>query len=274
MVGPDDGLEATLDACRATDGRGFELAIQPEALGTADAVGAAAGLIDRDGVGARARSRRAAGRRRGVARPVGVPPRLRRGRDDGHRRARRSARLRPRRARRGRRRSCASSRPRRPGMPTSASLRSPRSTRGSSPSMAARCSTRFPRSAPRTPSGERYLPEVLAILRERGLRVATAAAGDPAVVLGVNDRADLAAVRAEAQRRIHERHMLAGVTIVQPSSTTIDVAVEIGEDSVDRTVQPAARDDARRPRRHGRPAQHADRRPGRRPGGACCTRTW
>jgi bifunctional UDP-N-acetylglucosamine pyrophosphorylase/glucosamine-1-phosphate N-acetyltransferase len=79
---------------------------------------------------------------------------------------------------------------------------------------------------------ERYLPEVLAILRERGERVATIAAGDPAVVLGVNDRADLAVVRAEAQRRIHERHMLAGVTIVQPSSTTIDVAVEIGEDSV------------------------------------------
>ncbi|MGA2755877.1 MAG: bifunctional UDP-N-acetylglucosamine diphosphorylase/glucosamine-1-phosphate N-acetyltransferase GlmU [Solirubrobacteraceae bacterium] len=79
---------------------------------------------------------------------------------------------------------------------------------------------------------ERYLPEVLAILRERGARIATIAASDPAVVLGVNDRVGLAVVRAEAQRRIQERHMLAGVTIVQPATTTIDVGVEIGEDSV------------------------------------------
>jgi bifunctional UDP-N-acetylglucosamine pyrophosphorylase/glucosamine-1-phosphate N-acetyltransferase len=80
--------------------------------------------------------------------------------------------------------------------------------------------------------GERYLPEVLAILRARGLRVTTLAAADAAVVLGVNDRADLAAVRAEAQRRIQERHMLAGVTIVQPATTSIDATVEIGADTV------------------------------------------
>jgi bifunctional UDP-N-acetylglucosamine pyrophosphorylase/glucosamine-1-phosphate N-acetyltransferase len=79
---------------------------------------------------------------------------------------------------------------------------------------------------------ERYLPDVLGILRARGAAIGTFAASDPAVVLGVNDRVGLAAVRAEAQRRIHERHMLAGVTIVQPSSTSIDVAVAIGEDTV------------------------------------------
>jgi len=80
--------------------------------------------------------------------------------------------------------------------------------------------------------GERYLPDVLVVLREQGARVATLTAADAAIVLGVNDRVDLAAVRAEAQRRIHERHMLAGVTIVQPSTTSIDVGVEIGSDSV------------------------------------------
>jgi bifunctional UDP-N-acetylglucosamine pyrophosphorylase/glucosamine-1-phosphate N-acetyltransferase len=83
--------------------------------------------------------------------------------------------------------------------------------------------------------GERYLPDVLAILRARGARIATFAASDPAVVLGVNDRVGLAAVRVEAQQRIQERHMLAGVTIVQPSTTSIDVAVAIGEDTV---IQP------------------------------------
>jgi bifunctional UDP-N-acetylglucosamine pyrophosphorylase / glucosamine-1-phosphate N-acetyltransferase len=39
-------------------------------------------------------------------------------------------------------------------------------------------------------------------------------------------------VRAVAQRRIHERHMLAGVTIVDPATTVIDVDVRIGQDAV------------------------------------------
>jgi bifunctional UDP-N-acetylglucosamine pyrophosphorylase/glucosamine-1-phosphate N-acetyltransferase len=50
--------------------------------------------------------------------------------------------------------------------------------------------------------------------------------------LGVNDRVGLAAVRAVAQRRIHERHMRAGVTIVDPTSTVIDADVQIGQDAV------------------------------------------
>ena len=79
---------------------------------------------------------------------------------------------------------------------------------------------------------ERYLPDVLELLVRAGARVATLAAPDPAALAGVNDRAELASVRAEAQRRIHRRHMLAGVTIVQPASTTIDVEVTIGEDTV------------------------------------------
>jgi bifunctional UDP-N-acetylglucosamine pyrophosphorylase/glucosamine-1-phosphate N-acetyltransferase len=80
--------------------------------------------------------------------------------------------------------------------------------------------------------GERYLPEVLEVLARAGAKLATVAAPDAATLAGVNDRAELARVRVEAQRRIHERHMLAGVTIVQPASTTIDVAVAIGADTV------------------------------------------
>ena len=55
---------------------------------------------------------------------------------------------------------------------------------------------------------------------------------DEALVLGVNDRATLARVRALAQRAIHERHMLAGVGIVDPAATVIDIDVEIGQDTV------------------------------------------
>src|SRR6476660_5726818 len=48
--------------------------------------------------------------------------------------------------------------------------------------------------------------------------------------MGVNNRLDLAAVEAEGRRRILERHMLAGVTVVDPGSTWIDAGVEIGAD--------------------------------------------
>jgi bifunctional UDP-N-acetylglucosamine pyrophosphorylase/glucosamine-1-phosphate N-acetyltransferase len=49
--------------------------------------------------------------------------------------------------------------------------------------------------------------------------------------MGINDRVALAEARAVAQARIHERHMRAGVTIVDPASTVIDVSVEIGQDA-------------------------------------------
>jgi bifunctional UDP-N-acetylglucosamine pyrophosphorylase/glucosamine-1-phosphate N-acetyltransferase len=80
--------------------------------------------------------------------------------------------------------------------------------------------------------GERYLPEVLTVLRGAGETVATHAASDPVIVLGVNDRRDLAALTAHAQQRIQAAHMLAGVTIVAPASTNIDVDVQIGPDTV------------------------------------------
>jgi bifunctional UDP-N-acetylglucosamine pyrophosphorylase/glucosamine-1-phosphate N-acetyltransferase len=79
--------------------------------------------------------------------------------------------------------------------------------------------------------GELYLPDVVPILRGRERSVAAYEIADDSE-LGVNDRAQLAAVRAIAQRRIHERHMLAGVTIVDPVTTVIDVNVRIAQDAV------------------------------------------
>ncbi len=79
--------------------------------------------------------------------------------------------------------------------------------------------------------GEYYLPDVLPILREHERTVAAYEIAD-AGELGVNDRVGLATVRAVAQRRIHERHMLAGVTIVDPAATVIDADVEIGRDTL------------------------------------------
>ena len=80
--------------------------------------------------------------------------------------------------------------------------------------------------------GEFYLPDVLPIIRDHERTVVAHELEDPAETLGINDRVALANVTQIAQRRIHERHMLAGVTIVAPDATIIDAAVEIGQDSV------------------------------------------
>ena len=80
--------------------------------------------------------------------------------------------------------------------------------------------------------GEQYLPDVALILREDERSVLAQEISDPGSTLGVNDRAQLAQARALAQRRIQERLMLAGVTIVDPASTDIDVGVEVAADAV------------------------------------------
>ena len=90
----------------------------------------------------------------------------------------------------------------------------------------------LPRLSTDNAQGELYLPQVLDVLRADGAKVAAHVVDDEALVLGVNDRASLARVRALAQHAIHERHMLAGVGIVDPAATVIDVDVEIGEDTL------------------------------------------
>ncbi len=78
--------------------------------------------------------------------------------------------------------------------------------------------------------GEYYLPDVLAILRAGGHPVGGHQLGDPLEMFNVNDRVQLARATAEAQRRIHTAHMLAGATIVSPQTTTIDAGVQLAED--------------------------------------------
>jgi bifunctional UDP-N-acetylglucosamine pyrophosphorylase/glucosamine-1-phosphate N-acetyltransferase len=80
--------------------------------------------------------------------------------------------------------------------------------------------------------GELYLPQVLDLLRAEGQAVAAHMLEDESLVLGVNDRVALARVRRLAQLAIHERHMRAGVSIVDPDATVIDVDVQIGKDTV------------------------------------------
>jgi len=79
--------------------------------------------------------------------------------------------------------------------------------------------------------GERYLPDAVALLADRGETVIAVEVHDPALTIGVNDRADLARVQQIAQHRICDMHMRNGVTIESPDSVSIDASVEIGEDT-------------------------------------------
>jgi bifunctional UDP-N-acetylglucosamine pyrophosphorylase / glucosamine-1-phosphate N-acetyltransferase len=90
----------------------------------------------------------------------------------------------------------------------------------------------LPRLSPENAQGELYLPQVLDVLRSDDADVTVHLVEDERLVLGINDRTSLARVRSIAQAAIHERHMLAGVTIVDPAATVIDVDVEIGRDTV------------------------------------------
>jgi bifunctional UDP-N-acetylglucosamine pyrophosphorylase / glucosamine-1-phosphate N-acetyltransferase len=79
--------------------------------------------------------------------------------------------------------------------------------------------------------GEYYLTDVFSSLRASGRSVATYPADDLGATMGVNTRIELAAVEAEARRRILDTHMLAGVTVVDPASTWVDADVTIAADA-------------------------------------------
>ncbi len=70
------------------------------------------------------------------------------------------------------------------------------------------------------------------LLRADGQPVHAHVVDDHSLVLGVNDRVDLARVRAIAQQRILDDLQRAGVTIMDPGSTHVDVTVTLGQDTV------------------------------------------
>lgn len=80
--------------------------------------------------------------------------------------------------------------------------------------------------------GEVYLTDVLGIARGDGRRVAAHRVDDAWQTEGVNDRVQLARLGAELNRRLLERHMRAGVTVVDPATTWVDVDVELAPDVV------------------------------------------
>ncbi|CAL9438159.1 bifunctional UDP-N-acetylglucosamine diphosphorylase/glucosamine-1-phosphate N-acetyltransferase GlmU [Streptomyces sp. enrichment culture] len=80
--------------------------------------------------------------------------------------------------------------------------------------------------------GEEYLTDVLGILREAGHRVGASVAGDHREILGINNRVQLSEARALLNRRLLERAMADGVTVIDPASVQVDVTVTFERDAV------------------------------------------
>lgn len=80
--------------------------------------------------------------------------------------------------------------------------------------------------------GEEYLTDVLGILREAGHRVGASVAGDHREIAGINNRVQLAQARRILNDRLLTDAMFAGVTVVDPATTWVDVTVTFEQDAV------------------------------------------
>jgi bifunctional UDP-N-acetylglucosamine pyrophosphorylase/glucosamine-1-phosphate N-acetyltransferase len=80
--------------------------------------------------------------------------------------------------------------------------------------------------------GEEYLTDVIGLLRADGRAVGVYVVPDPDEALGVNDRAQLAALAAILRDRVNGAWMRSGVTMIDPATTWIDVTVRVGADAM------------------------------------------
>lgn len=85
---------------------------------------------------------------------------------------------------------------------------------------------------PNNKQGEYYLTDCAAILKKNGHRVVAAEKLDIREALGVNTRAQMVEIHRTMQQEWMEKLLVAGVTIVEPAQTYIDLRAKIGEDTV------------------------------------------
>ena len=88
------------------------------------------------------------------------------------------------------------------------------------------------RLTPKNAQGELYLTDTVSLLVAEGKRFAVHKGGKSMETEGVNTRSELAVAAATLRDRINEAHMLAGVAIVDPSTTWIDADAVLEPDAV------------------------------------------
>lgn len=79
---------------------------------------------------------------------------------------------------------------------------------------------------------EYYLTDLVEIFNRKGLITNAMIVEDADETMGVNDRVDLAKAQQWMKMHVNQKHMLNGVTIIDPNNTYIDVDVEIGRDTI------------------------------------------
>ena len=79
---------------------------------------------------------------------------------------------------------------------------------------------------------EYYLTDLVAIAKSDGHDVGTLVVEDPTELKAANTQAELAELAATLRKRINTKHMVAGVTMIDPAVTYIGPEVEIGEGTV------------------------------------------
>ena len=90
--------------------------------------------------------------------------------------------------------------------------------------------TNLPALATANAQGERYLTDVIGMLRAAGQPVDAVPARDAWIVEGINDRVQLARAAARLNAMIVRGWQLAGVTVHDPATTWIDMRATLAED--------------------------------------------
>jgi bifunctional UDP-N-acetylglucosamine pyrophosphorylase/glucosamine-1-phosphate N-acetyltransferase len=85
---------------------------------------------------------------------------------------------------------------------------------------------------PKGPKKEHFLTDILELIRAKGGKINAYMSQAPEEVLGVNSRVQLSTAERIMNRRLLERLMFSGVTVLDPASTHVDADVEVGQDSV------------------------------------------
>lgn len=80
--------------------------------------------------------------------------------------------------------------------------------------------------------GEYYVTDVITILREENHKVGAYVIQDPVEIHGINSKVQLAFCEKIMRKRINERYMDEGITIINPENTYIENDVIIGKDSI------------------------------------------
>ncbi|MCX6067749.1 MAG: bifunctional UDP-N-acetylglucosamine diphosphorylase/glucosamine-1-phosphate N-acetyltransferase GlmU [Chloroflexi bacterium] len=83
-----------------------------------------------------------------------------------------------------------------------------------------------------SPKGEYFLTDTVEVAVKDNLPVQAISTDDFSETIGVNTRIHLAEAEAAMRLRINQRHMLAGVSFIDPASTYIEAEVSLGRDTV------------------------------------------